>query len=441
MRTRELLPAARVARLAIVALLAALALVLAETRGAGGATNAPAIAWSGLVGGPRADVAVGQRFLVVLDFPSLGDKVAAAGGVATDRQERRWTRQALLAQNLFVSRMAVQGAQVQPDFKYTRVMNGFSALLDPRTVALLERAEEVVGVFPVRAAFPATVSGRVLSRRTFGPGAGTRPDDLGLPGHDGRGVTIAVLDTGIDAAQPFLGGRILRGIDVVGGSENALPGPKPDGSGELERHGTELAGILVGAGGPSGLGGVAIGASVLPIRVAGWQQDARGEWAVFARTDQLLAGLERAVDPNGDGDAHDAARIALVGVAAPFAAFADGPEARAAAGALKLDTLLVAPAGNDGPAGPGYGSVAGPGGAPAALTVGAADARAREQRARLVVRAGLDVLFDRLVPLAGAVPPADAVSLAVGRPRLVSPGAPAVDQAAALELADFFDAR
>ena len=125
-----------------------------------------------------------------------------------------------------------------------------------------------------------------------------------------------------------------------------------------------------------------------------------GRWAVYSRTDQLIAGLERAVDPDGDGNAHDAARIALVGFAEPYAAFADSPASRAVKGALALDTVVVAPAGNDGPAGPVYGSISGPGGAPAALTVGAADLRAEVEQVRVTLRSGLRVLFDREVPLA-----------------------------------------
>ena len=98
---------------------------------------------------------------------------------------------------------------------------------------------------------------------------------------------------------------------------------------------------------------------------------------MFGRTDQVIAGLERAVDPNGDGDTHDAVRVALLGVAEPYAAFTDGPEAQAVQGALDLNTLVVAPAGNDGSAGPTFGSIAGPAGAPA---------RARGRRDRLAHR-------------------------------------------------------
>src|SRR5439155_748048 len=84
-------------------------------------------------------------------------------------------------------------------------------------------------------------------------------------------------------------------------------------------------------------------------------------YTVYARTDQLIAGLEHAVDPNDDGDAHDAARIALLGVGVPFSGFADGPEARAVDGAAALDTLVVTASGNDGAAGPTFGSIAGRG--------------------------------------------------------------------------------
>src|SRR5438034_4363838 len=356
--------------------------------------------WQGLAGAQRPRVAVGQRVIVLLKAPALADRVGRVGGLATSEEERTWMQTALSSQKLLVARLRLEGVVVQPEFSYTRTLNGFSAAFDARGIALLERAPEVAGVFPVRAAYPASLSSNLLSTSELGQ----RPD-IGLSDKDGRGVTIALLDTGVDRAHPFLRGRVTAGIDIVGGAPGAVAASQPDEPANLERHGTELAGLLVGSGGPGALAGVAPGATLLPIRVAGWQRDAAARWAVYARTDQVLAGLERAVDPNGDGDAHDAARIALVGVGEPFAGFADGPLALAAAGATRLDTLVVAPAGNDGPVGPGYGSIAGPGGAPAALTVGALHLRPRHGEARVVLRDGLQVAFDGTRPLASAVMP------------------------------------
>src|SRR5439155_23507760 len=60
------------------------------------------------------------------------------------------------------------------------------------------------------------------------------------------------------------------------------------------------------------------------------------------------------------------------------------------------------PAGNDGSAGPSFGNIGGPGGAPDALTVGAADGRPVSPTVRLFVRAGLRVLYDGVLPLGGA---------------------------------------
>jgi Subtilase family len=423
MRTRSL-PA-----FALVAIVAAAALV--ATSG-GARTKAPtsSASWIGLAGGPRPRVALGQRMIVVLRSPSLADRVARAGGLATEKQERSWTAAALASQNVLISRLAVQGVRIRTEFRYARVLNGFSAPLDPHALALLERAPEVAGVYPVRAAFPASMPG------LFTAGGGHRPV-LSLPGYDGRGVTIALLDTGVDRAQPFLRGRVEPGIDIVGGNPEALAAPKPDDQTQVEQHGTEMAGLLVGGGGPYGLAGVATGASVLPIRVAGWEQDAAGGWSVYARSDQIVAGLESAVDPNGDDDAHDAARIALVALAEPYAAFADDPVALAAGGALRLDTLVVVPAGNDGPGGPQYGFVSGPGGGAGALTVGAADMRTQVDSARVVVRVGLRVVLDRVEPVVGAVAPSKPLSLAVAVPRT----APFTRQpeAEGAALARFFD--
>ncbi|HEY2543966.1 MAG TPA: S8 family serine peptidase [Gaiellaceae bacterium] len=318
--------------------------------------------------GVRPQIDVGGRVIVVLKTPSLGERVAAESGALDIQQEQAWTKVELSAQRLLLARLAVQGVVVHPEERFARVLDGFSAVVPPDVVPIVERDANVAGVYPVRIAYPAAVVAPAARAAAIG-------DPLASAAVDGRGVTIALLDTGVARSVPFLRGRLLPEIDVAGAGS--------------DEHGTAMAAVIAR---------VAPGASVQPIRVAG----------AYARSDQVIAGLERAVDPNGDGDAHDAARIALVALAEPFAGFADGPEALAAAGASDLNVLVVAPSGNDGLGGASYGDVAAPGGAPSALTVGALDTRPLIAEARVVVRAGLQTLFDATAPLAGdAIPRRD----------------------------------
>jgi subtilisin family serine protease len=388
-----------------------------------------AFTWRGLVGDVRPDVSVGNDVIVVLETPSVAEHVAKAG-FATEVQERRWTTQAFAAQAKVLAMLSKHGLGVRPDYSFAKVLDGFSAPLDPRAVALLDADPAVRGVFPVRAAFPTTLSAKSLAQ------AGSvnpliRP--IALPGFDGHGVTVALLDTGVDRSQPYLRGRVLSGIDIVSPNGTADEALDPQDSSRREQHGTELAGLLVGAGGPEGVHGVATGASVLPIRVAGWQPDAAGQDVVYSRSDQIIAGLDAAVDPNDDGDTHDAARVAVLGVTEPFAAFADSPESLAVAGAVALDMLVVVPAGNDGVAGPAFGSISGPGGAPAALTVGASDSRTTTPEVRVVLRRGLQVIFDGRLPVLGAVAPEKGVVLPIGVPKPHGTQLPSIS--------DFFDSR
>jgi subtilisin family serine protease len=401
-------------------------------------TTAPRGTWLGLVGEGRPPVAVGERLLVVLKAPSLADRVARADGPVSRATERSWTDQALEQQKRLLSRLALQGVRISPEFTYTRVLNGFSAALDPRAVALLQRAPEVRGVYPVRAAYPAVSR---FGKAMRGAAEAARPPAVALPGYSGDGVTIALLDTGVDRLSPYLNGRLRPGLDVVTSGGSAEAEPNPSRPSEVERHGTEMAGVLVGHGGRFGLRGLAPGARLLPIRIAGWQRDASGLWAVYGRTDQLIAGLEDAVDPDQDGDAHDGVRIAVLGVTEPYAAFTDGPSARAVNGALKLNTLVVVPAGNDGQAGPLYGSISGPAGE-GALTVGGVDLRSGTYDVRVVVRTGLAVHMSRLLPLAGAVTPNGTLALDVGAPRPVTASRRerATGALPPPRLADFFDA-
>ncbi len=219
-----------VARLGIAVLAAIVAAaVLAVPDGGGGAPPATptrlasAAAWNGLVGGARAEVGTGQRVLVVLTAFSLADRVQRAGGLATDAEERRWTAGAAAAQQQFISDVGRAGVAIRPEFRFTRTLNGFSAVLDPRAIALIERTPGVKGVYPVRVAFPASLSPRALR---VAAASAARPG-VRLAGIAGRGVLIALLDTGVDAGTPYLHGHVLPGLDIAGTEPSAQAQAKP----------------------------------------------------------------------------------------------------------------------------------------------------------------------------------------------------------------------
>lgn len=78
---------------------------------------------------------------------------------------------------------------------------------------------------------------------------------------DASKVVVAVLDTGVDAAHPEFGGRVLKGFNFVDQSEDTR---------DRFGHGTHVAGII-GASGNNGVGiaGVVWNARILPVKVLG----------------------------------------------------------------------------------------------------------------------------------------------------------------------------
>ena len=138
------------------------------------------------------------------------------------------------------------------------MLNGFAASVDPMLLPTLERDPVVAGVYPVRAAYPAEVAQPVLDTEAFGPSSGRRVG-LELPGVDGAGVTVALLDTGVDLVHPYIRRALARGIDVLDPTGDASARQNPTVPGRPERHGTEMAGLVArfrGAGrtarGPAG---------------------------------------------------------------------------------------------------------------------------------------------------------------------------------------------
>lgn len=100
------------------------------------------------------------------------------------------------------------------------------------------------------------------------------------PRSTGKGVVVAVIDTGIDLGHPDLRGKLVPGINLV------KPGTPPQ---DDNGHGTHLAGVIAAATGNGiGIAGVAPDAKLMPVKVL----DSAGSGG----TETITAGIRWAVD-------------------------------------------------------------------------------------------------------------------------------------------------
>ncbi|RSN39726.1 type VII secretion-associated serine protease mycosin [Amycolatopsis sp. WAC 04197] len=104
---------------------------------------------------------------------------------------------------------------------------------------------------------------------------------------NGSGVTVGIVDSGVDGASPQLsGGKVTAGVDVTG------EGGRADT--DCYGHGTFVAGIVAAARDPAtGFTGIAPGASILPIRCAKLGEDGSAPVLTAA---SLGDGIRAAVD-------------------------------------------------------------------------------------------------------------------------------------------------
>jgi Subtilase family/PA domain len=367
---------------------------LADTAQAPGPLDA-ASAWRDTIEGVRAPERLPagdfEEVIVILADPPASAAAPAERAAAAAAISRR--------QDELAPVLAQFGVRVV--MRYRMLLNGFSVQVPRGQVPAVAALADVEAVVPVSFLAPAGLSDET------GVSQPTEPRDV-QPAPSGP-AHIALIDAGIDPAHPALGGAMGPTSLVLGGADLVQGDPDPTGDAEADAHGTSMAALVLRSPLLEGLPPEKM-PRLLAYRVVA-PESIDGRPTRLARTDRVVAALERAVDPDQNGETSDRSDVILVGLANGFGGAGLDPVARAAQAADRVGSVVVAPAGNDGPTNGPSGSVGALAGAPTVLAVGALGASTAARAATLTV--ALDPAGAALesLPLMGGVPDGAAVPI------------------------------
>ncbi|MGE6630453.1 S8 family peptidase [Bacillus sp. NPDC077027] len=182
--------------------------------------------------------------------------------------------------------------------EYEKVFSGFSMKLPASEIPKLLAVEGVKAVYP-------DVTYRTdeikkeniqLPNEDVSPLMDKSAPFIGAPkawdaGYTGKGIKVAVIDTGVDYTHPDLKRNfdLYKGYDFVDSDYSPQETPKGDPRGESTDHGTHVAGTIAANG---QIKGVAKDATLLAYRVLGP--------GGTGTTENVLAGIDRAVTDGAD---------------------------------------------------------------------------------------------------------------------------------------------
>lgn len=231
--------------------------------------------------------------------------------------------------------------------EFTNVFNGFAVSNIPeKIVNLIESLPFVEGVYPNRI-FKVNLQDSVPLINADDVWELQNNSGINVTG---EGVTVAVLDTGIDYNHSKFGGGFGPGYQVVDGydfvkcdnfnSEYECDSPRPEDDDPMDDngHGTHCAGIVVG---------VAPNVSLYAYKVLNRQGYGDESW--------LFSALDKVVDPNQDGDFSDHVDIVSMSFGLFSPSSSDNPShpddilSRTVDGLVDSGIVFVAAAGNNGP--------------------------------------------------------------------------------------------
>jgi subtilisin family serine protease len=299
---------------------------------------------------------------VTLVDPSLGEangpNAKRGAGTMNNLQQRNYSSMLDDRQQALITRIEALGGRV-----IARVRKAHNAVAVRIDASRLQELSALAGVRTVR---PVRNYQMDLSTTVPYIGAAT----VQANGIDGTGVTVAVLDSGIDYTHRNLGGpgtiaaytnaygvngadsrnrtrdglfptdKVIDGFDFIGEQwPNGPAAPDPDPI-DFNGHGTHVADIIAGRSLDGFHKGVAPGAKLVALKVCSSVSTACSGLA-------LLQAMDVALDPNGDDDLSDAVDVINMSLGSDYGQQEDDLS-EASNLAVSFGVVVVAAAGNAG---------------------------------------------------------------------------------------------